>query len=163
MQYWALSLPVPEHVKDKAMEGKEMAENFNWNEYRPSKAVWFWSCIACVIATIILGFTWGGWVTGGTADEMVTTAREEGRAELAATVCVDRFMGASDAAVRLAELKEESTWQRDDFIEKGGWVTLAGLEEPVDGAAGRCAEQLAEMELPAANDAAAVETGTSVN
>jgi len=140
-----------------------MAENFNWNEYRPSKAVWFWSCIAGVLATVILGFTWGGWVTGGTAEEMVATAREDGRAELVATVCVDKFLATSDAAVRLAQLKEESQWQRDDFIEEGGWVTLAGFEEPVDGAAGLCAEQLAEMELPAANEAAAAETETSVN
>jgi hypothetical protein len=145
------------------MEGKEMAEGFNWNEYRPSKAVWFWSCAGCVLATVILGFTWGGWVTGGTAEEMAATARDDGRAQLAASVCVDKFLAASDAAVTLARLKEESQWQRDDFIEKGGWVTLAGIEEPVDGAAGLCAEHLAEMELPAANDAASVETETSVN
>ena len=47
-----------------------------WGDYRPSKATWFWSCVACVVATMVIGFTWGGWVTGGTADEQTAQARE---------------------------------------------------------------------------------------
>jgi hypothetical protein len=143
---------------------KLMAEKAGWNEYRPSKAVWFWSCAGCVVLTMIVGFTWGGWVTGGSAEQMAATAREDGRAELAAAVCVEKFLGAPDAAIKLAELKEQSQWQRDGYIEEGGWVTLVGLEEPVEGAADVCAEQLAEMELPAANESAAAEPAdTAVN
>lgn len=138
-----------------------MAQKMNWGEYRPTKVIWFWSCVGCIAATLILGFTWGGWTTAGTANEMAADAREDGRAQLAAAVCVERFLAASDAAVRLAQLKEESTWKRDGFIEEGGWVSLAGLEEPVAGAADLCAGQLAEMELPAANEAAAAEVEAS--
>lgn len=119
-----------------------------WREYRASKTALFWSCVACIVLTMIVGFTWGGWVTGGTAAEMAAQAREQGRAKLAAAVCVDRFMGASDARAQLASLKETSTWQQDDFVEDGGWVTLPGMDEPVADAAGLCAEQLADMELP---------------
>jgi hypothetical protein len=140
-----------------------MADKFNWGEYRPSKGAWFWSCVACVVLTLIVGFTWGGWVTGSSAEQMAVQAREDGRAQLAATVCVERFMEASDAAIKLAELKKESRWQRDGYIEEGGWVTLVGLEEPVEGAADLCASQLAEMEFPAANDSVAVESATAVN
>lgn len=141
-----------------------MAEGFNWSEYRPSKTVWFWSCAGCVVATMIVGFTWGGWVTGGTASDMVSDARESGRAELAAVVCVDRFLDDTGAAVNLAQLKEESEWQRDDFIEDGGWTTLVGFDEPIEGAAELCATQLAEMEAPVQSDTAAAEdAGTTVN
>jgi hypothetical protein len=119
-----------------------------WSEYRPSKTLWFWSCVGCVAATMVVGFTWGGWVTGGTADYQAAQAREEGRAQLAATICVERFTGAPDAAVELAALKDMSTWGRDDAIEDGGWVTPAGLTEPVAGAADLCADRLAEMDLP---------------
>lgn len=31
-----------------------------WEEYHPSKAIWFWSCLGCVVATIVVGFAWGG-------------------------------------------------------------------------------------------------------
>jgi hypothetical protein len=67
----------------------------------------------------------------------------EARADLAATICVDRFLEALDARAQLASLKETSSWQRDDFIEKGGWVALPGLDQPVTSAAAVCAERLA--------------------
>jgi hypothetical protein len=140
-----------------------MSEKFNWSEYRPSKAVWFWSCIGCIVATLILGFTWGGWVTGGTAEEMAASARDDGRAQLVATLCVDRFVNEPDAAVQLAALREKSRWQRDDFVEEGGWAKLAGIEEGVDGAASLCAERLAEMELPPADATAEAPADTAVN
>ena len=40
-----------------------------WNEAQPTKAVLFWSVVAAVILTMIVGFSWGGWVTGGTAQK----------------------------------------------------------------------------------------------
>ncbi|WP_137391202.1 hypothetical protein [Rhodoligotrophos defluvii] len=119
-----------------------------WRNYRPSKAAWFWSCVAAVVLTMIIGFSWGGWVTGGTARDMADTAAEEARAQLAATVCVDRFMDAADARTQLAALKETSSWERDSFIEEGGWATLPGMDEPVEASADLCAERLAEMQLP---------------
>jgi hypothetical protein len=153
------------HIKTaQRMEDSGMAEGFKWGEYRPSKAVWFWSCAGCVVATVIVGFTWGGWVTGGTAEEMVTDARDTGRAELAAVVCVDRFLDDTGVAVNFAELKEQSQWQRDDYIEDGGWTTLVGFDEPIEGAADLCATQLTEMESPVKADTASAETtGTAVN
>lgn len=119
-----------------------------WGAYQPSKTVWFWSCIACVVATMVIGFTWGGWVTGGSAEAQVAEAREAGRAQLAATICVARFVDSTDAAVQLASLKDESSWSRDDTIADAGWTTPLGAEEPVTGAADICADRLVAMELP---------------
>ena len=53
-----------------------------WKEYRPSKRVWFWSCAGCVVATLLMGFGWGGWVTGGTAAQMAADAAAGARAQL---------------------------------------------------------------------------------
>ncbi len=119
-----------------------------WREYRPSKKVWLWSCVGSVVATIVVGFGWGGWVTGGTAAYRVDQTREAARAELAATICVERFISAPDGLTQLAALKEESVWSRDDTIADGGWATPVGFEEPIDNAAELCAERLAAMELP---------------
>jgi hypothetical protein len=121
--------------------------------------MWFWSCVACVVLTMLIGFTWGGWVTGGTAEGRVASASEDARAELAAQICVHRFLEADDAKAQLAAFKEKDFWNRDGFVEDGGWVTFAGMKEPVDGAAELCAEQLADAELPAAG--AATETAAS--
>ena len=35
-----------------------------------------WGVIAGAIAAIIIGFAWGGWVTGGTAGRMETASAE---------------------------------------------------------------------------------------
>ena len=132
-----------------------MAGKVGWSAYRPSKAIWFWSCAGCIVATLLVGFVWLGWVSGGTADEMARDASEQGRANLAAELCVFRFMDAPDAADRLAELNEQSTRQRDDYIESGGWVTFVELDGVVGGAAQLCADQLADLEITATDDPAA--------
>lgn len=115
-----------------------------WQTYRASKTTLFWSCAACAVATIIVGFNWGGWVTGGTAEKMSATAASMARAELAATECVSRFMARTDLAVHLAALKASDSWNRDDLIAKGGWTTPPGANEPVQGAADLCTRRLLE-------------------
>ena len=138
-------------------DGKSMSRRFE--DWHPSKTVLFWSCAGCVVATMIVGFTWGGWVTGGTAEEMAEDAIVQGRAEVAAAVCVENFMQGADARTQLASLKDtRSSWQRENFIEEGGWATVAGTEYD-DEAAELCAERLIEMEAPAAQEAATTEAG----
>jgi len=130
--------------------------------YRPSKALWFWTIVGSVILTVFVGFSWGGWVGPGTADRMAEDAAEQARAELAATICVDRFINAEDASVQLAKLKDTGSWQQDDFIEKGGWTTPRGVEEPVAEAAELCADRWAEVELPPEGEASQTGEGATV-
>jgi hypothetical protein len=116
----------------------------HWENYQASKTVVFWACAACVVATLFIGFGWGGWVRGSTAEQMATQAATDARADLAAAVCVTRFETASDATANLATLKASDSWNQGEYLEKGGWVTLAGMKEPVDGAANLCAKRLIE-------------------
>lgn len=125
-----------------------------WENYRPSKPLWFWSVAGAAVATMIIGFTAGGWTTGGTATEMAENAARDARAELAASVCVENFVTAANASQSLAQLKEASSYQRDDFITDGGWAKLVGLDKPVPGAADLCAEKLTAMEAIPVRDAA---------
>ena len=121
-----------------------------WGDYKASKTVLFWSCAACIVGTLIVGFTWGGWVTGRTAADTAAKAATAARAELAAAVCVDRFVHGPNATADFASLKGSSSWQRGALIEKGGWATMAGAEKPVSGAADLCARQLLEWKAPTA-------------
>jgi hypothetical protein len=123
-----------------------------WEAYRPSKTLLFWSCAACVAATIAVGFHWGGWTTGGTAAAMAEEAAAGARRELAAAVCVDRFQGAGDAGAQLVALKGlSSAWDRGTFVEKGGWAAMPGPKaaEPAGRVARLCADRLALIEAPA--------------
>ena|SRR5690554_1817633 len=119
-----------------------------WSDYRPTKTVWLWSCIGVAAATMIIGFTAGGWVTGGTATERADAATEQAVAQLAAGICANRFLAANDAQAQLAALQETDSWRRDSFIEKGGWVTFTSMESPPSGAAELCAEQLIANQAP---------------
>jgi hypothetical protein len=133
-------------------EQQGLAEHVrNW---KPSKAALLWACAGTFALTLIVGFNWGGWVTGGTAEKMAARAQEEGRAKLAATICVNKFMAAPDARANLATLKKTDSWERDSFVTKGGWVKLPGVKEPIFDAASLCAEQLAKMQ-PAKTEGAA--------
>lgn len=130
------------------MSDKSLSQR--WEAYHPSKALWLWSCIGAIVLTMIVGFTVGGWVTGGTAGTMAADAARDARLQVVSALCVNKFVSADNAAARLAKLKDASTWDRDDMIEDGGWTTIAGLTEETNGAADACAEQLTAMDqLPA--------------
>ena len=96
----------------------------------PTKTLTFWSCAGCAVATIVVGFTWGGWTTGGTARSMAQEAALSSRNELAAAVCADRFKAVADGPAQLVALKALSSWSRGEFVEKGGWATLPGPVVP---------------------------------
>jgi GH24 family phage-related lysozyme (muramidase) len=121
-----------------------------WEAYRPSKGGWFWSCAGCTVATIVVGFTWGGWVLGTTAERMASDAADGARAQLAGMVCVARFNLGPDAVDQLAALKKASSYQRGDLITKNGWVTMPGSTDPVRGAAEVCVEKLMNASLKTA-------------
>lgn len=127
-----------------------MVDSQSWTKrlekYRASKTQIFWACAACAVATIVVGFTWGGWVTGASAREMAMKAAAEGRASVVAALCVDKFAKGADVGAKLVALKATDSWRRNEFIEKGGWVTLPGVEKPMAGAAEICAKRLLETD-----------------
>jgi hypothetical protein len=140
------------YVRWRARNGRLIMDKARgWAEYRPSKTAMFWACVGCVVATLVIGFTWGGWVTGGTAQAMAADAASTAKAELVAAACVDRFMASPDAKAQLATLKKTSSWERDEYLEKGGWLSVVKGNKPVDGAADICAERLMKAELPSAD------------
>src|SRR5687768_16427360 len=128
-----------------------------FKDYQASKTVLFWACAGSVVAATIVGFSWGGWVTGGSAQEMAEDSAAQARQELAAVVCVDRFMAAPDAGVQLTALQEiESSYAQSKFVEDGGWAIIVPASSPADygaradhrEAAELCATELAKRELP---------------
>ena len=141
-------------------QGQSLSQRFQ--QYRPSKTALFWSCGGCVVLATIVGFSWGGWTTGGTAREMAEDSAAQARQELAAVICVDRFMAAPDAGVQLTALHEmTSARAQGKFVEDGGWAIIVPTSDPPDykaraddrKAAGLCAEELAKREMPTAEKA----------
>jgi len=78
-----------------------------------------WGAIGGAIAAIVIGFAWGGWVTGGTAGQMVAASAEAAIVQAFTPLCVAK---AEQQPEMLGPLKQESSWNRDDFVVKAGWV-----------------------------------------
>jgi alpha/beta superfamily hydrolase len=85
------------------------------------------ACGAAALA--VIGFSWGGWVTGGTARTM---AADQSRAEVVTAlslICVDQSKRDPQLAERVALLKAASSYERGDLVMKNGWATMPGTTE----------------------------------
>jgi len=98
------------------------------------------------VATIAIGFYWGGWVTGGTAKEMVQKSASSAVVAVLAPICVDKFRHAANATANLSELNKIGyAWERGTFVEKGGWATMPGSTSADAAVAQACAEMLGNL------------------
>ncbi len=114
------------------------------------------------IAVAIIGFSWGGWVTGGSAQQSASVAAAASRADLAAAICVQNFLAQDEARERLAELQVIASFQQRQFVEAGGWAVMPDQEQASRDAATLCARLLAALEpieLPVVENGEVVEPG----
>ncbi len=94
------------------------------------------------IACAVIGFTWGGWVTGGTARKDAVMAAHEATVTALAPFCAERFRAQGDASARMAELAKASTWERSRVVEKSGFASLPGSKAGEPDLARACVELL---------------------
>ena len=104
-----------------------------------------WGIVGGAVLAAIVGFSWGGWVTGGRAEADATQRANAAVVAALAPVCVERFQRATDVSANLAALKKVDIWSQGDFIEKGGWATTTGSKasDQVSAVAKACASLLA--------------------
>jgi alpha/beta superfamily hydrolase len=67
-----------------------------------------------VVATMVVGFSWGGWVTGTTAKSMASAAETKGQMSALVPLCVAQFM-ATDGAVAKLKL---TPYSHDDVVRE---------------------------------------------
>jgi hypothetical protein len=94
------------------------------------------------VACAILGFTWGGWVTGATAHKDAAISAHDATVVALAPFCAERFRAQGDATARMAELAKASTWERSSVVEKSGFATLPGSKTGDSDIARACVELL---------------------
>ena len=101
-----------------------------------------WGAAAGAVALAILGFNWGGWVTGGTSDKRVASASQEAVVGVLAPICVSLFQAQGDASAKLGELVKTSSWERGRVIERSGFAQMPGSKKADSDVARACAEML---------------------
>jgi len=101
--------------------------------------------VAGLLATVVIGFGWGGWTLGSTAMKMANQSANRAVVTALAPICVDKFQHAANAKTTLVELKAIDSWKQDTFVAKGGWATFPGSESPNRSVAEVCAKMLADL------------------
>jgi hypothetical protein len=97
------------------------------------------------LASMVIGFSWGGWVTGGTATKLAAEQADTAVVAALTPICVEKFLQNTDAKANLAALQKiSSTWEQGDYLEKGGWATHPGATAADYHLARACAEKLAQ-------------------
>jgi hypothetical protein len=104
------------------------------------------ACGAAALA--VIGFSWGGWVTGGTARTM---AADQSKAEVVTAlslICVDQSKRDPQLVERVALLKAASSYERGDLVMKNGWATMPGTTEGNRLVAIACADKVGVYAKP---------------
>lgn len=102
----------------------------------------FWGAVSGAAAVAFIGFGFGGWVTGNTAETLATQRATKAVVSALAPICVENFNRAKDASAQLVELKKAKAWEQAAFITKGGWAAMPGLATVDNAMASSCAEMI---------------------
>jgi hypothetical protein len=93
------------------------------------------------VATIVVGFYWGGWSLGSTADKMAKERSELAVIAALAPVCADKFRALPDAEAKTVALSKVYSWKRaDEFPNE--FVTLPGETSPSSALVDACSTLL---------------------
>ncbi len=90
-------------------------------------------------ALALVGFYWGGWVTGSKAMAMA----EQAGIEQLVPICVGQFSADGDKAAKLAAFKKIDSWKRSEYVIQQGWATMPGATKANSDVARNCATKIA--------------------
>jgi alpha/beta superfamily hydrolase len=97
------------------------------------------------VASVVIGFSWGGWMTGSSANKLAAERADTAVVAALTPICVEKFLQNSDAKANLAVLQKISTsWEQGDYLQKGGWATQPGATSSDYHLARACAEKLVQ-------------------
>jgi hypothetical protein len=102
-----------------------------------------WGAVVGGILTMIVGFNWGGWTTGGTADRLAVKQADAAVTTALVPICLAGEKADVGRVKKLGELTAiTSSWEQTEFVMKTGWATFPGQEQANRAVAEVCASTL---------------------
>lgn len=89
-----------------------------------------WGAALGAVALGVIGFSWGGWLTRGNANEMARQQTVAAIAEVLTPYCLERSKTDANSVAVLAELDTTAAFGKRAVVEKAGWATPLGAERP---------------------------------
>ncbi len=124
------------------VEPKKPGLRQRWNLVQTSKTTAFWLMLGAIVLTMIVGFSWGGWVTNASAEKTAGTAAQDAVITRLAPICVAQFNLDPQKETKLVELTDASSYQRSAYVKTQGWATMPGETTPDNKVAEACAKLL---------------------
>jgi hypothetical protein len=111
------------------------------------QSVWLkpgiWGVVVGSILTMIVGFSWGGWTTSGTVQQMAARQADAAVTAVLVPICVAGQKADVARAKKLGELTAiTASYEQTEFVMKTGWATFPGQTEPNRAVAEACASAL---------------------
>lgn len=134
---------VPGGTEAQPLKSATMGQR--WSAFRPSKTIFIWSLLAAVALTMLVGFTWGGWMTSAGAQNLANASAKSAVIERLAPMCVAQFNADPDKAQKLLAFQESTSYARTKYVTDQGWATLPGETKPTSQVASACADLLTQI------------------
>ena len=113
------------------------------------ESAWSWTKARIVVsiivaaATMFIGFRYGGWMTGGSAQEMANKQADVAVSAALLPVCVAQSKADPNGVTKLAEFRAiSSSYEQHEYLVKSGWATFPGSETANSDVATACANAL---------------------
>ena len=97
------------------------------------------------VVLAIIGFAWGGWVTGSTAQQMAATTAENAVVARLAPICVEQYNQDPAKGQKLKSMMEMNAWERHGYVADQGWATMVGEKDPTDKVSRKCADLISKL------------------
>lgn len=101
-----------------------------------------YGAVGGAIVASVLGFSWGGWTTAGTAQDMAQAFAAEEVTMAMVPVCLNAAAADPERAAKLTTLQDMSSFNRSKAMMDTGWATLPGTDKPDRDLAVACVEGL---------------------
>ena len=99
-----------------------------------------WGAVVGSILSMIVGFSWGGWTTSGTAQQVALKQADAAVTAALVPICLAGEKADVARAKKLGELTAiTSSWEQTEFVMKTGWATFPGQTDPNRAVAEACA------------------------
>lgn len=102
-----------------------------------------WGVVIGSVLTMIVGFSWGGWMTSGSARQEAMRQADAAVTSALVPICLAGEKADATRVKKLGELKAiTSSWEQTEFVMKTGWATFPGQADPNRAVAEACASAL---------------------
>ena len=102
-----------------------------------------WGAVAGSVLTMIVGFSYGGWTTSGTAARVAKQQVDTAVTAALVPLCIAQSKADRTVLKKMVELKTlTSSYDQREFVTKTGWATVPGSGDPNSDVAEACAAAL---------------------